>query len=66
MDYFISINQAQTDSCLDKIMDLILRGMNHRFHTGMIVVLRKAFQALDHTVFLQMMECIGFKESVFK
>ena len=41
--------------------------MGKGFHTGMIlVVLQKAFDTLDHTVRLQKMECIGFKESVIR
>ena len=41
--------------------------MDKGFHTGMILVdLQKTFDTLDHTVLLQKMECIGFKESVIK
>ena len=41
--------------------------MDKGFHTGVIPVdLQKAFETLDHTVLLQKMECIGFKESVIK
>ena len=41
--------------------------MDKGFHTEMILVdLQKAFDTLDHTVLLQKMECIGFKESVIK
>ena len=37
------------------------------FYTGMILAdLQKACDTLDHTVLLQKMECIGFKESVIK
>ena len=53
-----------TDSCLVQLTDFILRGMDKGFHTGMILVdLQKANDTLDHTVLLQKMECIGFKES---
>ena len=31
-----------------------------------LVDLQKAFDTLDHTVLLQKMECMGFKESVIK
>ena len=51
-----------TDSCLVQLTDFILRGMDKRFHTGMILVdLQKVFDTLDHTVPLQKMECVGFK-----
>ena len=41
--------------------------MDKGFHTGMILVdLQKTFDPLDHTVLLQKMECICFKESVIK
>ena len=41
--------------------------MDKGFHTGMILVdLQKVFDTLDHTVLLQKMECISFKESVIK
>ena len=41
--------------------------MDKRLHTGMILVdLKKPFDKLDHTVLLQWMERIGFKESVIK
>ena len=56
-----------TDFCLVQLTDFILRGMDKGFHIGMILVeLEKAFDTLDHTVLLQKMECIGFKESVIK
>ena len=55
------------DSCLLQLSDFILRGMDKGFHTGMILVdLQKVFDTLDHTVLLQKMECIGFRESVIK
>ena len=56
-----------TDSCLVQLTDFILREMDKRFHTGMTLVdLQKAFDTLDHTVLLQILKCIGFKESVIK
>ena len=56
-----------TDSCLVQLTNFILRGMDKGFHTGMILVdLQKAFDTLDHTILLQKMDCIGFKESVIK
>ena len=55
------------DSCLVQLTDFILSGIDKGFHTRMILVdLQKAFDTLDHTVLLQKMECMGFKESVIK
>ena len=72
MAYFIRINLVfranfLTDSCLVQLTDFILRRMDEGFHTGMILIdLQKASDTSDHTVLLQKMECIGFKESVIK
>ena len=55
------------DSRLEQLTDFILKGMDKGSHTGMILVdLQKAFDTLNHTVLLQKMECISFKESVIK
>ena len=52
---------------LTQLTDFILRGMDKGFHTGMIVVdLQKVLDTLNHTILLQKMECIVFKESVIK
>ena len=41
--------------------------MDKGFHTGVILAdLQKAFDTLDHTVLLQNMEYMGFKESAIK
>ena len=56
-----------TDSCLIRLTNFILREMDKDFHIEIILVdLQTAFDTLDHTGFLQKMECIGFKESVIK
>ena len=56
-----------TDSCLAQLTDFILRRIDKGFHTGMILVdLQKALDTLDHTLLLQKMECMGFKESFIK
>ena len=52
------------NSCLVQLADFILRGIDKRFHTEMILVdWQKAFDTLDHTILLQKMECTGFKGS---
>ena len=55
------------DSCLVQLKDFILRGTDEGFHTERILFdLQNTFDTLDHTVLLQKMACIGFKESVIK
>ena len=57
-----------TYSCLVQLTDFILRGMDKRFHTVMIIVdLQKVLDTLDHTVLLQKIECFQsyFSGSVF-
>ena len=71
MAYFISINQvfAQFFQRILALynLQLSLRGMDKGFHTGMILMdLQKAFDTLDHTVLLQKMKYVGFKESFIK
>ena len=60
-------SNLSTDFCLEQYTDFILREMDKRFHTGMILVeLQKAFDTLDHTVLSQKIECFAFTESVIK
>ena len=68
MAYFISISQFfSTDSYLVELTDFVYRGTDEGFHTGMIIVdSEKAFDTLDHTILLQKIESVGFKESVIK
>ena len=68
MAYFISISQFfSTDSYLVELTDFVYRGTDEGFHTGMILVdSEKAFDTLDHTILLQKIESVGFKESVIK
>ena len=47
-------SNLSTDFCLEQYTDFILRGMDKRFHTGMILAeLQKTFDTLDHTVLSQ-------------
>lgn len=53
------LRKISTDSCFVQITDFILRGMDRGFHGGMILV-----DTLDHTVLLQKIESISFKELI--
>ena len=73
--YFIGMSQffvqfclvQLTDCCLVQLTDFVVTGTDKGFYTGMILIdLQKAFDMLDHTVLLQKMECIGFRQSVIK
>ena len=69
MAYFISINQvfAQIFQRILGLYNLLILFWMILVDTGMILVdLQKAFGTLDHTVLLQKMDYIGFKESVIK
>ena len=56
-----------TDSCLVQLSYFIINGMDKGLHTGMILIdLQKAFDALDHDIILEKMECLGFKKPVIK
>ena len=49
-----------TDTSLSYLNDKILRG----FDEGMILIdLQKAFDTIDHQIFLKKLECIGFSDS---
>ena len=56
-----------TDSCLVQLTDFILREMDKRFHTGMILFeITKNIEHVKSQLLLQKMKCIGFKESVIQ
>ena len=67
MAHLVSISQVfrqffSIDSCLVQPTDFLWRVMGNGFYTGMSLDdLQKAFDALDHTLLLQKMECIVFK-----
>ena len=66
--FFVQFCLVQlTDCCLVQLTDFVVTGTDKGFYTGMILIdLQKAFDMLDHTVLLQKMECIGFRQSVIK
>ena len=57
-----------TDSCVLQLTDFIVKGMDKGFHTGMILgdLHKKVFDTLYHTILLQRVQCIGFKELLVK
>ena len=65
----ICINQdsGRTAFCLAQLIDFVATGMDKQMHTGVILVdLQKAFDTLDHVVFLEKMKYFGFRASVIK
>ena len=53
-----------TDTSFSYLNDKILRGFNVGLFTGMIMIdLQKAFDTIDHAIFLKKMKCMGFSES---
>ena len=52
-----------TDTCLSQLTDMILNTAGNEKHTGMILIdLQKAFDTLDHKIFLDKMKYIGFSD----
>ena len=53
-----------TDTCLSYLSDKILQGFETGIFTGMILIdLQKAFDTIDHKIFLDKMAYIGFSKS---
>ena len=53
-----------TDTCLSYLSDKILQGFEAKMFTGMILIdLQKAFETIDHKIFLDKMACLGFSKS---
>ena len=51
-----------TDLCLAQLTDFVATGMDKQMHTGMISVdIQKAFDTVDHGVFLKKMKYFGFR-----
>ena len=55
-----------TNFCLSFLTDKILKGFNKDLLTGMILIdLQKAFDILDHEIFLQKRKAIRFSKGTF-
>ena len=53
-----------TDTCLSYLSDKIIKGFENRMFAGIIPIdLQKAFDTIDHEIFLQKMKHIGFSDS---
>ena len=56
-----------TDTSLLYLNDIILRGCDEGLFTGMILIdLQKAFDTIDHEIFLQKLKFIGFRETAIE
>ena len=57
-------SKHSTDTCLTLLNNNILNGIDKGFITGMILIdLQKAFDTIDHNIFLMKLECMGFDKS---
>ena len=53
-----------TDTCLSLLNNTILNGIDKGMLTGMILIdLQKAFDTIDHKIFLSKIACLGFSKS---
>ena len=53
-----------TDTNLAYLNDKILNGFDKSLYTGMVLIdLQKAFDTIDHNIFLKKLKCLGFAES---
>jgi len=56
-----------TDNNLAYLNDKILNGFEKSLYTGMVLIdLQKAFDTIDHNIFLKKLKCLGFAESSIK
>ena len=54
-----------TDTCLSYLSDKIIQGLENGMSTGMILIdLQKAFDTIDHEIFLEKMKYLGFADLV--
>ena len=53
-----------TDTSLSYLNNKIMNGFDNKLYTGMILIdLQKAFDTIDHDIFLDKIRCLGFSDS---
>ena len=56
-----------TDTCLSYLHNKISTAIDEKKLTGMILIdLQKAFDTIDHKIFLEKLKCIGFSRNSIK
>ena len=61
---FSESTHHSTDTCLSYLNNKILQGFETGMFTGMILIdLQKAFDTIDHKIFLDKIACLGFNDS---
>ena len=59
--------QYSTETCLSYLTDKVQNGFEKGSLIGMILIdLQKAFDTIDHKIFIEKMSCLGFAESTIR
>jgi hypothetical protein len=57
-------SKYSTDTCLSLLNNKILNGFENGMLTGMILIdIQKAFDTIDHEIFLSKLNCLGFSKN---
>jgi len=60
-------SKHSTNSCLSYLCNKVQQGFEKGMLTGMILIdLQKAFDTIDHKIFLKKIRCLGFSDSAIK